>query len=292
MRYSNANSFKAKIKNIAKVKGVPPQQVQQNYLIEQILRKIASSDYKDSFIVKGGYLISNIIGIDKRTTMDLDVTLKGMALSEDKIRAIFDEVFKSSDGDGFYFEIDALQSIRRDDIYGGFELKIKAQFDTLREVVFIDVTTGDKITPREIEFSIQSIFSEDDIKIFSYNLETVLAEKLEAIISRGEGSTRPRDRYDMFTIWKLQKETVDLITLREALVNTVTKRGTMVELKNWQEQLASIYQSDYQRQLWRNYQRTFKYATEISFEASVDVVAAVLKELKQTDLASPNTTKA
>jgi predicted nucleotidyltransferase component of viral defense system len=279
VKYTNANSFKAKIRNIAKDKGIPAQQVQQNYLIEQVLRLIARSNYKYSFIVKGGYLISNIIGIDKRTTMDLDVTLKGAELSEQNLLSIFNEILSLSGEEGFQFEVDSLQPIRKDDVYGGFELKIKARFDTLREVVFIDVTTGDKITPREIQFSVKSIFVGDEIKILSYNLETVLAEKLEAIISRGEGSTRPRDRYDMFTIWKLRKDEMNVSVLKEALLNTVKKRNTLTSLQNWEEQVESIKSSDYQRDLWTKYQLRFKYASEITFEESVDVVEVVMNEL-------------
>lgn len=146
MKYANANSFKAKIKNIAKEKGIPAQQVQQNYLIEQVLQLISRSKYKDSFIVKGGYLISHIIGLDKRTTMDLDVTLKGENLSPENLGVIFTEVLKQKGEEGFQFEFDSLSPIRKQDEYGGFEVKINASFDTLCEVVFIDVTTGDKVT--------------------------------------------------------------------------------------------------------------------------------------------------
>jgi len=275
MKFANANSFKAKIKNIAKEKGIPAQQVQQNYLIEQVLRLIAKSEYRTSFIVKGGYLIGNMIGIDKRTTMDLDMTLKGADLSETTLIDIFGKILGDSD-DGFKFVVDSLKPIRKDDDYGGFEVKIIASFDTLREVVFIDVTTGDKITPKEIEYSVKPIFSSDDIKVLSYNLETVLAEKLETIISRGEGGTRPRDRYDLFTIWKLRKDEIDLVVLRVALTNTVTKRGTIEEIENWKLQLEMIRNSDYQRALWERYQRSFKYAADITFEESADVVGIVM----------------
>jgi len=279
MKFTNANSFKAKIKNIAKEKGIPAQQVQQNYLIEQVLRLISKSEYRTSFILKGGYLIGNMIGIDKRTTMDLDMTLKGTDLSETTLINIFGKILGDSD-EGFKFEVDSLKPIRKDDGYGGFEVKINAIFDTLREVVFIDVTTGDKITPKEIEYSVKSIFTGDDIKILSYNLETVLAEKLETIISRGEGGTRPRDRYDLFTIWKLRKEEIDLEVLKEALTNTITKRGTIEEIGNWKLQLKTMRNSNYQRSLWEKYQRSFKYAEDISFEDSVDVVGIIMKEIE------------
>lgn len=193
MKYTNANSFKAKIKNIAKEKGISPQQVQQNYLIEEILRLISKSVYKDCFILKGGYLISNIIGLNKRTTIDLDMTLKGTSLSETNLLFIFTDILKNSNEGNFKFEIYSIDPIRKNDEYSGFQIKMKANFDTLRETVFIDITTGDKITPREIQYPVKSIYSDDKISVFSYNLETIMSEKLEAVISRGKGSTRPRD---------------------------------------------------------------------------------------------------
>lgn len=278
MKFSNANSFKAKIKNIAREKGIPAQQVQQNYLIEKILKLISESRYKDSFIVKGGFLIGQIIGLDKRTTMDLDVTLKGQPLSEENIQTIFKEIV-SQPSEGFQFEVDMLEPIRQDDEYGGFTLKLKATFDTLREVVFIDITTGDRITPREITYQLQSVFSENKLEVWTYNLETVLAEKLETIIRRGAASTRPRDRYDLYTLYHLRKDEIDIPILKTALNNTAKKRGSLDVLINWESQLEVIRSSDYQNQLWSRYQKSFRYASEISFEESVEVVAIILNQL-------------
>lgn len=275
--FSNANSFKAKIKNMAKDRGIPAQQLQQNFLIEQVLKLIAKSSYKDSFIVKGGYLIGQLIGLDKRTTMDLDVTLKGTALSQENLITIFEEILSDSD-DVFSFEVDKLEPIRQDDEYGGFSLKLNATFDTLREVVFIDITTGDKITPREITYSMPSLFTNESIEVWTYNLETVLAEKLETIISRGVASTRPRDRYDLFTLYHIRKDEIDFDVLRKALGNTVEKRGSKEAIDIWESQLNSIETDEYQKQLWTRYQRQFKYAQDISFEKSVQIV----KELMTT----------
>ena len=278
MKFSNANSFKAKIKNIAREKGIPAQQVQQNYLIEKILKLISESRYKDSFIVKGGFLIGQMIGLDKRTTMDLDVTLKGQPLSEENIQTIFKEIV-SQPSEGFQFEVDMLEPIRQDDEYGGFTLKLKATFDTLREVVFIDITTGDRITPREITYQLQSVFSENKLEVWTYNLETVLAEKLETIIRRGAASTRPRDRYDLFTLYHLRKDEIDIPILKTALNNTAKKRESLDVLTNWESQLEEIRSSDYQKQLWSRYQKSFRYASEISFEESIEVVAIILNQL-------------
>ncbi|HGK9973457.1 TPA: nucleotidyl transferase AbiEii/AbiGii toxin family protein [Streptococcus pneumoniae] len=276
--FSNANSFKAKIKNISKDKGIPAQQVQQHYLIEQVLKLISTSSYRDSFIVKGGYLIGQMIGLDKRTTMDLDVTLKGTEMSRENLIDIFEEILCSKT-DGFSFSVDKLEPIRQDDEYGGFSLKLNATFDTLKEVVFIDITTGDKITPREITYSMTSIFTNESIKIWTYNLETVLAEKLETIISRGLASTRPRDRYDLFTLYKLRKEEINLEVLKNALENTAEKRKSKETIYNWEEQVRGIEISDYQKELWIRYKRQFKYAKDISFDNSVQVIREIMQQI-------------
>lgn len=276
--FSNANSFKAKIKNISKDKGIPAQQVQQHYLIEQVLKLISTSSYRDSFIVKGGYLIGQMIGLDKRTTMDLDVTLKGTEMSRENLIHIFEEIL-CSNTDGFSFSVDKLEPIRQDDEYGGFSLKLNATFDTLKEVVFIDITTGDKITPREITYSMTSIFTNESIKIWTYNLETVLAEKLETIISRGLASTRPRDRYDLFTLYKLRKEEINLEVLKNALENTAEKRKSKDTIYNWEEQVRGIEISDYQKELWIRYQSQFKYAKDISFDNSVQVIREIMQQI-------------
>lgn len=276
--FSNANSFKAKIKNISKDKGIPAQQVQQHYLIEQVLKLISTSSYRDSFIVKGGYLIGQMIGLDKRTTMDLDVTLKGTEMSRENLIHIFEEIL-CSNTDGFSFSVDKLEPIRQDDEYGGFSLKLNATFDTLKEVVFIDITTGDKITPREITYSMTSIFTNESIKIWTYNLETVLAEKLETIISRGLASTRPRDRYDLFTLYKLRKEEINLEVLKNALENTAEKRKSKDTIYNWEEQVSGIEISNYQKELWIRYQRQFKYAKDISFDNSVQVIREIMQQI-------------
>ena len=276
--FSNAMSFKAKIKNIAKEKGIPPQQVQQHYLIEEILTLISKSSYRNSFIVKGGYLIGQMIGLDKRTTMDLDVTLKGTSLNRDNLINIFEEIVSNTTS-VFSFTVDKLEPIRQDDIYGGFSIKLNATFDTLNEVIFIDVTTGDKITPREISYSMPSLFTNQTIDVWTYNLETVLAEKLETIISRGVASTRPRDRYDLFTLFKLRKNQIDFTILKRAVENTSEKRNSKELIKNWKNQVRGIETSDYQKNLWIRYQRQFKYAKDISFEESVQIINEIMKQI-------------
>ena len=276
--FSNAMSFKAKIKNIAKEKGIPPQQVQQHYLIEEVLNLISKSSYRNSFIVKGGYLIGQMIGLDKRTTMDLDLTLKGTSLNRDNLINIFEEIVSNTTS-VFSFTVDKLEPIRQDDIYGGFSIKLNATFDTLNEVIFIDVTTGDKITPREISYSMPSLFTNHTIDVWTYNLETVLAEKLETIISRGVASTRPRDRYDLFTLFKIRKNQIDFTILKRAVENTSEKRNSKELIQNWKNQVRAIETSDYQKNLWIRYQHQFKYAKDISFEESVQIINEIMKQI-------------
>ena len=276
--FSNAMSFKAKIKNLAKEKGIPPQQVQQHYLIEEVLNLISKSSYRNSFIVKGGYLIGQMIGLDKRTTMDLDVTLKETSLNRDNLINIFEEIVSNTTS-VFSFTVDKLEPIRQDDIYGGFSIKLNATFDTLNEVIFIDVTTGDKITPREISYSMPSLFTNQTIDVWTYNLETVLAEKLETIISRGVASTRPRDRYDLFILFKLRKNQIDFTILKRAVENTSEKRNSKELIQNWKNQVRGIETSDYQKNLWIRYQRQFKYAKDISFEESVQIINEIMKQI-------------
>ena len=275
MKFTNANRFKSKIKEIAKQKGILAQQVQQQYLHEQILKAIADSKYKDSFILKGGYLIGQIIGLDKRTTMDLDVTLKGISLDTDNLMGVFNEVVSISKS-VFLFQVESVESIRENDKYGGVRLKIAARYEHLKEYVFIDITTDDAITPRQIKYQILSVFDGETIDVWSYNLETILAEKIETILSRGELSTRPRDRYDVFVLTRLNSELINYDLLSQAIYRTAEKRGTLERIEDWKKTLDKLAKSNYQENLWFNYQKRFLYAKEISFASTNDCLYELL----------------
>ena len=275
MKFTNANSFKSKIKEIAKQKGILAQQVQQQYLLEQILKAIADSKYKDSFILKGGYLIGQIIGLDKRTTMDLDVTLKGLSLDTDNLMVVFNEIVSISKS-VFLFRVESVESIRENDKYGGVRLKIAAIYEHLKEYVFIDITTDDAITPRQIKYQILSVFDGETIDVWSYNLETILAEKIETILSSGELSTRPRDRYDVFVLTQLNSELINYDLLSQAIYRTAEKRGTLERIEDWKKTLDKLAKSNYQENLWFNYQKRFLYAKEISFASTNDCLYELL----------------
>ena len=275
MKFTNANSFKSKIKDIAKKKGVPAQQVQQQYLLEEILKAIARSRYKNSFILKGGYLIGQIIGLDKRTTMDLDVTLKGISLNTDTLISVFNEIVVLSES-AFLFHVESAEPIRGEDKYGGVRLKISASYEHLQEYVFIDITTDDAITPGQIKFQILSVFDESKLDVWSYNLETILAEKIETILSRGEASTRPRDRYDIFVLTQLNRELIDYTVLSKAIYRTAEKRDTVKQIVDWKRTLDNLAVSKYQENLWLNYQKRFLYAKIISYAQTNDCLYELL----------------
>ena len=203
---SNAMSLKAKIRNIAKQKNIPAQVIMQNYMFERLLVRLAKSEYKDKFVLKGGMLVAAIVGLDNRATMDLDTTLKNLPLTPDSIKNALIEITDISCDDEVTFEINSIAPIREDDIYGGYRVMVNAKYDTLVTPLSIDVSTGDAITPYAVEFTFNEIFDEDkSFELWAYNIETVLAEKVETILRRTVFNTRPRDFYDAYILATTQK---------------------------------------------------------------------------------------
>ena len=278
MIFKNAMSFKAKIKQVAKDKGITTQQVQQNYLIEVFLSKLAKSDYKDNFILKGGYLIGGIIGLDMRATMDLDTTIKGFELTPERLAKIAQDIVSIPTEESFALEFEDIEAIRKADDYPGYKLKFIAGFEKIHEPVTIDVTTGDVITPKEIDFNFRRMFSDESIDLLSYPLETILAEKLETILSRGIATTRPRDFYDVYILSKLKSDQIELPTLKNALENTKAKRKSVFEFSEYSVILDEIQKSEFQRKLWTKYQKQYSYASKTSFDVVIESVKRLFSE--------------
>ena len=199
-KIKNVMSLKAYIKNKATQNKVPAQLVMQNYMLERLLERISLSKYNKNIILKGGFLISAIVGIDSRTTMDLDTTIKGLPLTKDFVNNMFYEICQISIDDNISFNIRKVDDIRKQDEYSGVRVFLDAVYPPLNVPLSVDVTTGDKITPKEIEHSFKMMFEEKYIYILAYNLETILSEKLETILSRGKVNTRPRDYYDVYIL--------------------------------------------------------------------------------------------
>lgn len=279
MIFKNAMSFKARIKQFAKDMNLTTQQVQQNYLIEVFLEKLSHSKYKENFILKGGYLIGGIIGLDQRATMDLDTTIKGFELTPEKLIEIVKEIIQIPSDESFELTFDSLREIREVDNYPGFKLKLYADFEQIHELVSIDVTTGDAITPREINFSVPRLFSDDNLELLSYPLETILAEKVETILSRGVASTRPRDYYDVYTLSKLKWDSIDFGTFKAALQNTMKKRGSTFSLSDYPAIIQTLENSEVQSSLWHKYQQQYSYAKDITFDEVIASVTTILAQL-------------
>lgn len=276
-------SFKAKINQIAKEKGIPAQQVQQNYLIEIFLEKLVRSKYRDNFIIKGGYLIGGMIGLDLRATMDLDTTIVGIELSSENLYSIAEEIVKVQTEESFHLSVFGVENIREKDQYPGLKIKLIANFERIHEVVTIDVTTGDAITPKEIDFKFEKMFSNEEIQVWSYPIENVLAEKLETILSRGIATTRPRDFYDVFILSSVRSNKIDYVILGKALENTKEKRRSTFDLKDHDSILSEIQLSDFQQQLWIKYQNQYPYAKEISFDSVIHSIAKLISKFYEND---------
>lgn len=261
----NAMSLKARIRNIAKQKNIPAQVILQNYMFECLLIRLSVSDYKDKFILKGGMLVAAMVGLDNRATMDLDTTLKNLPLTPDAICNALAEIFSVQLDDDVQFEIGLIAPIRDDDVYGGYRVTLNAKLDTLVTPLSIDISTGDIITPSAVRYRFTQIFDDDkSYELWAYNIETVMAEKVETILRRGVFNTRPRDYYDTYVLATTQR--FDKSIFLEAFKATATHRGTSEQIADVQGILRSIKESLELRAMWDKYRKQFAYAYRIAFE--------------------------
>lgn len=253
----NPMQLKAFIKKKAAEKSMSVQLVMQNYMLERLLERISLTKYKCNFILKGGFLISSIVGLDTRATMYLDTTIKDFTLTNESIREIFNEICAMDIADDVKFELVDISDIREGDDYPGIRVALKANYPPISVPLTVDVTTGDVITLREIEYTFSLMFDDQTIRILAYNLETVLAEKLETVLSRSIANTRPRDFYDIHILYALRGAECNTKTLLQALKQTADKRGSRKVLEIYPEIIAEICASKQLRDFWKKYQRDF-----------------------------------
>ncbi len=271
---SNAMSLKAKIRNISKQKNIPAQVILQNYMFERLLVRLSASEYKDKFVLKGGMLVAAIVGLDNRATMDMDTTLKNLPLTPEAIRNALEQICGIAYDDGVIFEIGTISPIREDDIYGGYRVMLNAKFETLLTPLSIDVSTGDAITPHAVPYRFSEIFDDEkSYELWAYNIETVMAEKVETILRRGVFNTRPRDFYDAYILSTTQS--FDRKLFADALNATATHRGTSEQIADVSGILHNIETSPELKAMWDKYRKQFAYATDIEY----DQVTSVLKTL-------------
>ena len=273
---SKAMSLKAKIRNIAKQKNIPAQVILQNYMFERLLVRLSASEYKEKFVLKGGMLVAAIVGLDNRATMDMDTTLKNLPLTPEAIRSALEDVCDIAFDDGVVFEIGTISPIREDDIYGGYRVMLNAKFDTLLTPLSIDVSTGDAITPHAVQYNFSEIFDDEkSYELWAYNIETVMAEKVETILRRGVFNTRPRDFYDTYILTTTQK--FDNPVFADALSATAKHRRTTEQIPDDPSNLYNIEESPELKTMWGKYRKQFSYAKDITYEQIMDSIKTLLK---------------
>ena len=272
-------SLKDKVKNIAKSKRLSSQEVLQMFFFERFLKRLSVSEYKYNFIIKGGLLISSMIGIDNRTTMDMDTTVKGVALKEDIIRNVISKIINTVVDDGIEFEITNISHIREEDEYENFRVHLIANFDKIKNDMKIDITTGDAITPKEIEYLYPCMFQEESLRVLAYPLETILAEKYESVIKRNISTTRMRDFYDLYNLYNLRKEKIDFDILKQAIISTANRRESLPLMKQAIEIIEDIKDDDYLKELWKVYLADNLYVGDLNFSETVKVVEIIAEKI-------------
>ena len=262
----SSQQLKDLIKNMAKDFNSQSHILMRNYMMERFLERLANSAYKEKFILKGGKLIASMVGLDIRATMDIDATVKGVNLTENDVREMITEVTAIDIGDGVKFEIRDVAEIMDEAEYPGIRVNLECLDEGIKTPLKLDISTGDIITPREIVYGMKLMFEKREIQLLAYNIETVLAEKMETIIARDVSNTRMRDLYDVHIVLSLYGEQVDKNYFKEALDKTALKRGSKKLFFEVEEILNDIEDSGYMQRLWSSYQNKFNYADDVLWE--------------------------
>ena len=271
----NRDSLKAKASNLSKKTNIPNKYLIQNFMFEALLKRISKSKYKNKFVIKGGLLLSSVFGVNLRSTMDLDTTIKGLPLNKSTITKVITEIINIDLKDNITFEIENIKDIREEELYSGFEVNLKADFDGLKTNLMIDITTGDIITYKEVEFKYNTLFDNDTINIMTYNYETIIAEKFESIISRNIDNTRMKDYYDLYMFVNLKWNDINKETLRKAIINTSKNRETISYIENANDYINLIEDDSRLKLLWNSYQNNYEYAKGIEFVDTINAIKVI-----------------
>lgn len=267
-----SKQLKDLVRNMSRVKNTDPLILMRTYMMERFIERITQSVYKDRFILKGGMLIAAMVGVESRSTMDIDATMKSTAISVASVGTIVTEIISIPMDDGVTFNIKSITEIMDDADYGGIRVSMDAHFDGARIPLKVDISTGDVITPQAISYELPLMFEKRTVPVLAYPLETVLAEKLETIIVRSVTNTRMRDLYDIYLLQKIYGDRIQPNILSDALVATSQKRGSFRLLQNAENIFTEVEHSIFQQKLWESYQQKFHYASNLSW---ADVVNAV-----------------
>lgn len=276
----NKDSLKAKAKNVAQKYNLDSRYIIQYVMFESLIRRISISKYKENIIIKGGFLLSSIFGFNQRSTMDMDATLKGMILNKENVLNIIKDIIAIDINDGVRYEIFSIKDIRLEKKYPGFKIHLLAYLEDLRTHLMIDITTGDVITLKEIDYEYNTIFDNETINIMSYNIETIIAEKFEAIISRNVINSRMKDYYDLYMFTTLKWDNVNKNLLKIAINNTCNNRKTTNYLNDSSNYINLISKNGDLKKLWKEYQNKNVYAKNINFEDTILAISKINELLK------------
>ena len=269
---TTSRQLKDLIRNLSKKKSADAQILMRNYMMERFLERISLSDYKDRFILKGGMLVAAMVGLDARSTMDLDATVKGTNVNVKDVGNMISSILSIPVEDGVTFRVKKISEIMEEAEYPGVRVSMETTFDGVRTPLKVDISTGDVITPREVRYSFKLMLEERSIEVWAYNLETVLAEKLETVISRNITNTRMRDFYDIHILKQLYEETLSTSMLRDALAATAKKRGTLQQIQDAGAVFDEIEENPVMKKLWQSYQNNYSYAANLPWHTVMDSV--------------------
>lgn len=274
----SATAVKAKIKNKSGGNSDKSQIMLRIYLMERLLERVSLSKYRDNFVLKGGLLVSSLVGVDMRSTMDVDTTVKSLPLNKESAQRILEEIMAIDIEDGVTFRITKVQDIMEGREYEGVRFMIECTMDKLKQTIKIDISTGDEITPRAIAYKLPLIIEDRSIDLWAYNLETLLAEKLETIMVRAEANTRMRDFYDIHVLLKQEVVTVDRTILKNAFYATCKRRESIEQIAMIDDVINKIADDGVMRQQWNNYRKTNYYVGDLEWD---DVIgsAKILRKM-------------
>lgn len=267
-----------KSKELANKSGLTQLELYQRFMFERILERISISKYNSNFILKGGLLLSAMIGIQSRSTRDMDISIKGIDVSKEKMLSVLNEILSIDINDKVKFKVVNITDIREDDEYGGNKYHLVGKLENLKVALEIDISTGDEITPRELNYEYYSLFENKKIYIESYNIESILAEKIETILRRGKYNARMKDYYDIYFFLSKLKFEINVNIFKQALENTIMQRDSSEYLKDYQKILEELLTNDRIHKNWNSYSSKTKYAENIDFDDIIEILVTFLND--------------
>lgn len=270
---NSAQSVKDKLKNISREKNVDFNSVMRFYMYDRFVERLSKSKYKDNFILKGGFYLSKLFGLDNRSTMDIDTAIRKTEFTEENLIVMINEIISIDVGDNVKFKIEKTELIREEDEYGGLRITINFMLENIKDKFYIDLATGDPIYPRPDNYKYESLIGDEIYKVWSYNLETILAEKIETILSKLETSSRMKDYYDIYLIYKFKFDTINKEKFRGSVEKTFKKRKFDADLMT---NLSIVKESKVLRERWLSYSRKNSYARDVEFEETLECLEKLI----------------